>query len=86
MSDAGEVTGSSENRSWEPGSAMVPTFLNTLSPPTAWAFGLPGSASDGDLPLFVGRGDEGGDPNSESVSPTSVMNASAMIKIKPVRE
>lgn len=60
---------------------MVPTFLGTA----LLALGLPGSASDGDLPLTC-RGEEGGDPKSESVSsrstPTSVIEALTMSKIK----
>ena len=66
LGEAGRLTGSSEQL-WEPGSAMVPTFFGNSGRIGQGAHGLPGSASAGDPPLV---GDGGGDPKSESVSPS----------------
>jgi hypothetical protein len=59
-------TGCSELRSWEPGSAMVPTFCEKFDWPSRLQAGCSGNASDGDLPLAGGEG--GGLPNNESLS------------------
>jgi hypothetical protein len=50
---AGRLAGSSAHDIWEPGSAMVPTFLLPVTVPTF------SRAEAGDLPL---AGDGGGEP------------------------
>lgn len=62
------MTGSSATR-WEPGSARVPTFC---------AVPLGKASGDGDLPL---DGDGGGDPKSESSSPSLLIPECGVLDI-----